>query len=409
MLDASSDTVIITSFIANLLAILVGLSTIIKSFINRSRLDKFRNSEQITDSYNDKFELNEIQNEDDKIQKVIEVLTGRIRKQRAISLFLFSFVVLVTAYLVFFQYNQDSYLYKKKSFLFDKTTPFNKIRDELKVLIVPFQKPLNKANDVEYFLKNRFIELREEEGLNITTKLLDYKPVVSFPEAKMVGKEYNADIVLFGKYDSDKQLQLSYVVVDKVLAAEKSKGRTEFKQISGESDISQGYLQEDIDEIIYWALGIRSLRKNDYSKALSYFNAVEITQNSPYKTKLEKAKLLCNTKLELSFSTEQYYKYAIEKNFVEFSYFELAYFASEYCNDPELTINIYNDELTVSESASSLNNIANSYFENNQFDKAEEAYLKAIKLNPQSLFVENLSLLYKHEHFKKYDKSEEIL
>jgi len=339
-------------------------------------------------------------NENEESKILLEKISNKKTKQLIISLF----VCLITILLFIFISTtlKNSKEIENQSFLFDKNTPFEKIQDEYKILILPFSYKKNYDFELESRLKDRFDELIKDKKLNLAVKFINNKQkVIAFEDAEKIGKKFNADIVIFGDFDIDaKKVKLCYVVVNKIVNEMNDKNKTEFVRLDGVSDISQGYLQEDVDGIIYWTLGMQALKKKEYQKALEHFDNISYEQNFVGEA-MYNAMMICYIKTMDRNEIMYFEKY--------FLYFDLAYFCGQYLFDNELVIELYINELNYfNQSAATLNNLAVTYKNNGDYQSAETYFKSAIKQDKNALYFSNLAYLYTNDFFKNYSLSEKL-
>lgn len=398
----SNDTIILTSLVGSILSIFSFLATFISAFITNRKINDDLKLNVIAqeDSVSDKLEG--IDNDDDKIAQIKRILTRRRNNVGSISIFTGLLSILFVS-VVIYDYSSP------ESIEFDKQISFDESTDKLKILILPFQKPKNSDNDVELFLKNRFIELKDENGLNLDIKLIGANYARSFKEAKAIGEKLNSDIVIFGKYDQNLKIQICYVVINNEIREVEKEGKSDYAQIKGITDISQGYLQEDLDKLIFWTLGLKDLKKKKFGSALKYLDQIPEVEDDDFKVQIQKARLICMYKVEGKFFFDQYFEENIESKKLPISYFDLGYFANEYLYDRSIGIELYNREMELDSTAAVYNNLALSYLENDQYELAEDYQRKAIKTSPrQASFYNNLAIIYSKDYFKKYEASKRL-
>lgn len=122
---------------------------------------------------------------------------------------------------------------------------------------------------------NLFIETRIDTTINTKEKPLGYQ------EAKSIGNEYKANLVIWGNYEippnSDSTLiNIKYLTTDKlgesIYATET--GETGTRSIYTISSLAQGKLTGNVEDIVLWALGIRACIRKEYEKARDLFKKI---------------------------------------------------------------------------------------------------------------------------------------
>jgi len=152
------------------------------------------------------------------------------------------------------------------------------------VLILPFRKPHdpeNKGWHIEEEIKNRLDEKIEQENLSMQVEFDSNQRVVAggFEIGRNIGKKFKADMVIWGdlyqlSHDSTK-VRIRYALVNSPSSVMgiPSKGMSENAAIMSLAEIQEGYVQAEVDYVIYWVLGWRSyLTTRDYQQALTCFN-----------------------------------------------------------------------------------------------------------------------------------------
>lgn len=155
--------------------------------------------------------------------------------------------------------------------------------DTFRLLITPFR-AYSKKNNYEYekLLYDRFKKIIAEDSLNIDIefKHKEIDTLISSTQAKQVGKKYGADIVLWGDFlelncNSKSKLCINYSLNENILTAKNFK----LNQLEGSTGrmnlttnqilaLSNGYMQERIDNIIFWIIAISHFKAEEYDKSL---------------------------------------------------------------------------------------------------------------------------------------------
>lgn len=160
---------------------------------------------------------------------------------------------------------------------FKSTEPFN-------VLILPFEvledSALKKIH-IENVLQKRLIDMSGEQNLDLAAVYLpNEKSPLTFDDAIETGRKHKADLVIWGNYyeqvhSDNTQMDIRYTLVNSAAPNVNTKGRTPISEIKSLSLLQQGFLQEDIDYIIYWTLALKEFAQGRYDKALKHFIYVE--------------------------------------------------------------------------------------------------------------------------------------
>ncbi len=161
--------------------------------------------------------------------------------------------------------------------------PFPKDDQSFKILILPFD-PLadcsTQENDMGKTIYRRLVELKEQDSLNISVRYDTNRFCpVGFEEGKSLGKELNADLVLWGEmYESCRtdslEACLRYVLLKGENIPIEPRGKTGIRSVPSMTDISQGFLQRDIDYVVYWTLGSEAYAQGRYRTAVARFERV---------------------------------------------------------------------------------------------------------------------------------------
>jgi len=415
MIETAPDITTSISLIAFIVAVIATAIIAIKKIRSQNKIELLKNSQKqndikalevILDTFH--IPISDL-TQKQKYDIAIKQLTFKYKRLSAFLWFSGIMAFLLAVLIGIVLLNPKETNAENHSFLFDKNTPFEKIQEQYKILILPFYK---KSSDyqIEERLKKRFLELNAERGLNLAVKLISYNNDIDFQKAEDIGKQYNADIVLFGDFDIDAhKVKLCYVIINKPINELESKGGTEYVKLDGVSDISQGYLQEDVEDLIYWTLGMQALKKKEYQKGLEYFENINHTNNFTIQELVKKALIICYIKTTNAAEIKDLYNLPNEINKDSNLYFDLAYFCGQYLNDNELTITLYrHNELNYGSYSAPYNNIAIAYKNDGDYLSAEKYYKLAIKQNESALCYSNLAELYTSDFFKKYDLSEKL-
>lgn len=188
------------------------------------------------------------------------------------------------------QNNEDKEIYERKKSvdISNDIGPFDTAKDNYNILILPFRNPDNN-NEITHLGSNLVNGLKDKnrlQNLGLEIKYLSsFHADITPEEAKKIGKEYKADMVLWGndsKPDGNLQHQIyfHYVNISDSLELHKSKeipdeGKTDRFETDRLIDITEGNLHLEIEDIIYWFLASKSFLKKDYNNALTSFKKIE--------------------------------------------------------------------------------------------------------------------------------------
>lgn len=154
-----------------------------------------------------------------------------------------------------------------------------------KILLLPFS-PDIKCTEIQVDYKGQIVErlstLKERENLDI--KVLDIKNYdcpKTTNEAVEIGNHKNADLVIWGSYEENElfhkpdKIRLRYALLKNFeIDTTKSFGDTEMQELKSLSQLRSGYLQENIDFIIYWVQGMYFYKRYDLKNSYKYFNKI---------------------------------------------------------------------------------------------------------------------------------------
>jgi len=169
--------------------------------------------------------------------------------------------------------------------------PFPQDDPSFKILILPFD-PLEDCTiqdtDMGKTIFKRLVELKEQDSLNISVRYETNQSCPSgFEEGESIGKGLNADLVLWGEtyercaIDTLKAC-LRYVLLGGENIPIGTHGSTDIQSVPSMTDISQGYLQKNIDYVVFWTLGSEAYTQGRYRTAVARFDRVlNLSPNDP--------------------------------------------------------------------------------------------------------------------------------
>ncbi len=162
--------------------------------------------------------------------------------------------------------------------LFEDTSDFN-------ILILPLTpdkeckiENTNYENMIIGYLK----ELKEKYSLNLNAKL---GPVENCPnsndEAIRIGDEVNSSLVIWGQYDEScsgpTKVRIRYNLLKNNFSKyAKSTGDTKMVKVNNISDIRDGYLIRNTEDIIYRNIAIQLYRIKKYKESLELLNKISL-------------------------------------------------------------------------------------------------------------------------------------
>ena len=164
----------------------------------------------------------------------------------------------------------------------EKVKPFSD-KKKFNILLVPTKKYEKDGTDFFGLLESRFIKKRDDENLTIEIKTAQGDSALSFKSAQVLGEKYKANIVLWSEYygKGDKARIAYNIIGDPYLPAHNMQSE-ESGVLSQLSQISEGYLQENIDAILYFVLGIKAQDAQDYQKAINLLQKIKAKDDHVY-------------------------------------------------------------------------------------------------------------------------------
>jgi tetratricopeptide (TPR) repeat protein len=220
-----------------------------------------------------------------------------------------------------------------------------------KVLILPFQ-PLEeckyKETNIEHTIVNRLNDLNHTQKLNLEIILDTTTCIHNYQEADSIGSLIKADLVIWGDLyehcSSSNEACLKFVnISSRKFLKESGKNEDSFSSLL---EIYNGKLQKDVDYIIYWVAGNRSINERNYKAALKFFHNIS-----------DKADDVVYTSMGIAFKM-------LNENDSSKLYFEKA-----------LLYNKFNFEAN-----SNYANLLGYVYHN--YDKSKQLYESALKINP---------------------------
>ncbi len=252
------------------------------------------------------------------------------------------------------------------------------------ILILPFNLLSGK---IDYNLKiEKSIEIRFKEIIDINHIPLEVifdeneKHPESVENAQILCKKRNADLIIYGDfYDNDKdtinEIRIKWVLAYDLHSYLGIKRDSKVQPIKRLSQLSNGYLLNDIEYIVNWAIALRYLKQQNYKLAIKTFYYL-----------LTKFKLLANNEIGLYHGIGLCYNYLGDYNNAKFYY--------------EKSIEID------SNFAPAYNNLGIILAWNiGDFEKAKNCFIKSLEIsNNNPIILENIAWLFQ-KHYKDYDNA----
>lgn len=318
-------------------------------------------------------------------------------------------------------------------------------KSKFNILLLNFERLENdQGKKIEETICRRLLQKIEEENLPIDIKYLTEIEIPrTFKEGRRIGKENKADLVIWGEvYDESKKGELMYSITSQAAPHLILDRRTGIQHIPSLVNIKEGYLQIDIDFIIYWALVASSFYLKNFDEVIKY-STKALKANSNYancyfvlgqalyeKGEFQLAINSFSHSIELGANGADVYNnlglcYVAQSLFIEAQkYLEKAFKITPFSdyilhNLGELHCRLGNHNLALSFLKRSIdinpNNssiwsvIGNIYLEREEYENAFEAYEQGLTINENDSHVLNSIGMYyvkkdNLEEAKKYFK-----
>lgn len=161
------------------------------------------------------------------------------------------------------------------------------------ILLLPFGADGNcllESNHYHLQVQRRINQLNKFEGLNLEverqdTIMCDLESVESIREH---GKQMGADLVVYGNYQERCEwdttlLNIRYILIDTTINTPSifREGEREYSVHDKESltELRNGKLTGTIEDVMYWALGMREFNRLDYQSCIQYLEKIFTTES----------------------------------------------------------------------------------------------------------------------------------
>lgn len=185
------------------------------------------------------------------------------------------------------RYKQLEYLKPQSLFSFESENSsdggvhFGPNERGLKVLVLPFERIedcLIQESNVERGIVKHFSNLEEKYPTSVKAKYLPLPSCISSDqEAAQIGKEYHADIVVWGDqyeycFSDSSKTCVKYTIVSENVAFHKAE--TRMQNIRGYGELGQGYLHSDVNYVVGWITAFDALRSSNPAVAARRFKGL---------------------------------------------------------------------------------------------------------------------------------------
>jgi tetratricopeptide (TPR) repeat protein len=171
--------------------------------------------------------------------------------------------------------------------LFDSEESFN-------ILLLPFGTSQNCKNEtivcereVYFRFKNRLL-LSNSNDIDVALyNDSDSLRLYTHDEAWEIGKQANADLVVWGDYNSrcnsdSTKIRLNWLNIEWYVPFENQIYDNSYVSVSDISLIEKGKITGNVEEIIYWALAARAIEGRNEENALFYFEQINGKDHEDY-------------------------------------------------------------------------------------------------------------------------------
>ena len=164
---------------------------------------------------------------------------------------------------------------------------FGKSNRDFKIIVLPFSPDRNceyLKTDYEQIVVNRIVDKAYKEKLSIDVMYLDYiECPISVENVLKIGNSTNSDLILWGEYDENctdaTKLRIRYAFLNGNEWVSEKVEDSGKKEIADLEMLRSGYLQREVDEIVYYTLALYALKKGDWEKVIEYVKYTDVNSN----------------------------------------------------------------------------------------------------------------------------------
>lgn len=272
-----------------------------------------------------------------------------------------------------------------------------------------------EQNQYHWQVQKRLLELNIKDNLGIEVKRQDtiMCDIIDVESVKAYGEEMDADLVIYGNYQERCEwdttlLKIRYLSLDSFVeigeASMFKEGETEYAIEDKKSliELRSGNLTGTVEDIIYWALSIRTFLKGDYQETVDKLGRIQSQEKSEFAimwaVKAHAYYRLGQDSLALAF-----YSNAIKLNPTDAIAYNNRGFIYRMLQDYDLALSDYDKSIELDPNdAITYNNRGVIYNKQKEYDLAIISFNKSIELNPQyPIAYNNRGNTYRH--LKKFD------
>jgi len=325
--------------------------------------------------------------------------------------------------------------------------PFPNSPNSFNVLILPFRNPENNsASEVGGELESKLVEKNRIESFDLNIRyLFSYDNKATHLEAKKIGNELDADIVIWGQHskpDSNSSHHIYFhYVFPLTINHEKLRGRTDKFETERLIEITEGKLQLEIEDVIYWVLASKFFLNKDFANALVFYK--KINNNEYINEDLFTCMAHCCIALQFFEEAKLYYQNAVKidpqnalthYNYANFALATIGdivsakeHYEAAIRIDPEFAWAHHNYALLMNTAFNDIEK-ANEHYEAvlkidpefvpthynyailldtkfNDIEKAKEHYEAVLRIDPEFMDIHKFYAFFMYERFKDIEKA----
>ncbi|MEM1319170.1 MAG: tetratricopeptide repeat protein [Bacteroidota bacterium] len=352
-------------------------------------------SESSIASILEKLGISDLENESLEIAKKGLINQKRQRIITSIGVLTGLVALLVTLYINRSKIIPSSYQLHNQASLFQNPDSYN-------ILLLPFgssQKCELETIICEREVEERFNLLKEQndslnievqvyQGVNTTTRSL------AFDRARSIGDSLGADLVVWGDYQSkcewdSTKIRVKWASVETDIPFLDPQEDIEYQGIQDLSQIEEGEVTGNVEEIVYWALARKDFSSANFGKSLAYLLKIKAQEKIEYAV-IFNAIGRCYHELDQQAKAAQYYSKAIELNPENADFYNnRGYFFHAQKRYAEALVD-YNKAIALNPGdANFYNNRGELYKDQERYAEALTDYNKAIELGPKHAVIYN--------------------